>query len=196
MKKPKWIKSEQWGARAVNSRRVSGHAAKRFLMQRWFWRVGTIVGAVLLWAASTTLLPVLSATGTTHRVMSTPENVIWGELFKPDSKPILQVKSGDRLVMQTVSHEGILADQGDTTAFSTKAGITQEKILSDQLNVKAKVEKTGPGPHVITGPVYVDGAEPRDVLEIKTLKIDYRAPYGVISNRHSKGSLPGDAPHH
>jgi acetamidase/formamidase len=126
--------------------------------------------------------------------MSKPENIIWGELFKPDSKPILQVKSGDRIVMQTVSHEGILQDQGDTVEFLTKAGITKDKILPDQLNIKANVKKTGPGPHVITGPIFVEGAEPGDVLEIKTIKIGYRASYGVISNRHSKGSLPGEYP--
>jgi hypothetical protein len=64
--------------------------------------------------------------------MSTPENVIWGELFKPNSKPILRVKSGDRIVMQTVSHEGILPDQGDTVEYLTKAGIRKEDILPDR----------------------------------------------------------------
>ncbi|MBI4785357.1 MAG: acetamidase/formamidase family protein [Oscillatoriophycideae cyanobacterium NC_groundwater_1537_Pr4_S-0.65um_50_18] len=132
--------------------------------------------------------------GQLYEVKSSPENVIWGELFKPDSQPILTVQSGDRIVMQTVSHEGILADQGDTVQFLTGGGIKQEDILADQLTIKSQVQKTGPGPHVITGPIYVEGAEPGDVLEIKTLNIDYRVPYGVISNRHGKGSLPGEYP--
>ena len=134
------------------------------------------------------------AVGRTHRVMSTPNNVIWGELFKPDSQPILTVQSGDRIVMQTISHEGILPDQGDTIQFLTAGGIKRQDILSDQLRTKTAVEKTGPGPHVITGPIYIEGAEPGDVLEIKTIDIDYRVPYGVISNRHGKGSLPGEYP--
>ncbi len=166
---------------------------KRFLLRRRSWIVGAAVVG-LLWGLVGTRSPVVSATGTPQTVMSKPENIIWGELFKPDSKPILQVKSGDRIVMQTVSHEGILQDQGDTVEFLTKAGITKDKILSDQLNIKANVKKTGPGPHVITGPIFVEGAEPGDVLEIKTIKIDYRAPYGVISNRHGKGSLPSEYP--
>jgi acetamidase/formamidase len=132
--------------------------------------------------------------GKLYEVTSSPENVIWGELFKPDSQPILTVQSGDRIVMQTVSHEGILADQGDTVQFLTGGGIKQEDILADQLTIKSQVEKTGPGPHVITGPIYVEGAEPGDVLEIKTLNIDYRVPYGVISNRHGRGALPGEYP--
>ncbi len=166
---------------------------KRFLLRRRSWIVGAAVVG-LLWGLVGTRSPVVSATGTPQTVMSKPENIIWGELFKPDSKPILQVKSGDRIVMQTVSHEGILQDQGDTVEFLTKAGITKDKILPDQLNIKANVKKTGPGPHVITGPIFVEGAEPGDVLEIKTIKIDYRAPYGVISNRHGKGSLPSEYP--
>lgn len=140
--------------------------------------------------------------GTTYEVLSTPGNVIWGELFKPNSNPILRINSGDRIVMQTVSHEGILPDQGDTIDFfasggipeNTKSAISEEQILSDQLNVKATVQKTGPGPHVITGPIYVEDAQPGDVLEIKTVAIDYRSPYGVISNRHGRGALPGEYP--
>ncbi len=131
---------------------------------------------------------------TTYDVESVPGNVIWGELFKPDSAPILTVKSGDRIRMETISHEGILDDQGDTTEFLTSNGIAQADILPDQLTVRAEVTKSGPGPHVITGPIFVEDAEPGDVLEIKTIDIDYRVPYGVISNRHGRGSLPGEYP--
>jgi Acetamidase/Formamidase family len=155
----------------------------------WQWMFGLVAFTLVMGNLIGFLLPqpLFGATSKIHKIMSTPENVIWGELFKPNSKPILRVKSGDRIVMQTVSHEGILPDQGDTVEYLTKAGIRKEDILPDQLNIKAKVKKTGPGPHVVTGPVFVEGAEPGDVLEIKTVKIDYRAPYGVISNRH--GSL-------
>ncbi len=199
MKQLKWsrllARCWQWGtAVATNLRQPKTKAFKQLLPHHWSWMVGTAAGIALLWGLSGILSPVISATGTTHTVMSNSQNIIWGELFKPDSKPILQVKSGDRLVMQTISHEGILADQGDTVEFFTKAGIAKDKILPDQLSVKAKAKKTGPGPHVITGPVFVEGAEPGDVLEIKTLKLDYRVPYGVISNRHAKGALPGEYP--
>lgn len=147
------------------------------------------------------LLPVKAASRT-YQVFSTPQNAIWGELFKPDSRPIARVKSGDRVVMQTISHEGILPDQGDTIAFLGNGGIPQNpksrvlknQVLQDQLIVKAKLKKTGPGPHVITGPIYVEGAEPGDVLEIKTIAINYRSPYGVISNRHGRGALPDEYP--
>jgi acetamidase/formamidase len=155
---------------------------------------GTTAAIALVWGLFSSLTPALTATDTTHMVESTPDHVIWGELFTADNPPILRVQSGDLVTLETVSHEGILPDQGDTVEFFTKAGIDREKILPDQLQVKEAIKKTAPGPHVITGPIYIEGAEPGDVLEIKTVKIDYRVPYGVISNRHSKGALPGEYP--
>jgi acetamidase/formamidase len=50
------------------------------------------------------------------------------------------------------------------------------------------------GPHIITGPVAVDGAEPGDVLKVDILSVVPRVAYGVISNRHGKGALPGEFP--
>ena len=161
------------------------------LLRHWRFCGGVAVGLIIL---GISLTPAVGQTGQAYTVKSIPENIIWGELFTAESEPILSIQSGDRVTVETVSHEGILADQGDTTEFFTKAGIHEDAILEDQLLVKANVEKTGPGPHVITGPIYIEGAEPGDVLEIRTLNIDYRASYGVISNRHSKGALPGEYP--
>ncbi len=169
--------------------------------ERHWQLIAGVIGITLLCLAAVWSSPVGAASGT-YRVLSTSENVIWGELFKPESRPILRVKSGARIIMQTVSHEGILPDQGDTIAFFAQGGIPQNtesvisrnQILPDQLRVREAVKKTGLGPHVITGPIYVEGAEPGDVLEVKTLGISYRSPYGVISNRHSKGALPGEYP--
>ncbi len=50
------------------------------------------------------------------------------------------------------------------------------------------------GPHVVTGPVAIAGAEPGDVLKVDILDLAPRVPYGVISNRHGKGALPGEYP--
>jgi len=163
--------------------------------------IAITLGLILLFSTIAVSVPVIAA-GRTQKILSTPANVIWGELFKPDSKPIARVRSGDRVVMETISHEGILPDQGDTIQFFAQGGIpknpkstiSRQQILSDQLQTKAKVKKTGPGPHVITGPIYIEGAVPGDVLEIKTVAINYRSPYGAISNRHSKGALPGEYP--
>src|SRR5690606_32612841 len=50
------------------------------------------------------------------------------------------------------------------------------------------------GPHVVTGPVAIEGAEPGDVLKVEILAVERRVPYGVISNRHGKGALFGEYP--
>lgn len=50
------------------------------------------------------------------------------------------------------------------------------------------------GPHVITGPIFVEGAEVGDLLKITVLDLRPRVPYGVISNRHGKGALVGVLP--
>ena len=185
------------GEKRLDSNRARFYRQGRFRFGKyrqklWFGMAGAIALSVFLLSCILGLPAI--ATGTMYEVESIPGNVIWGELFKPDSAPILRVQSGDRIRMQTVSHEGILPDQGDTVTFLTSGGIAESDILPDQLQIKATVPKTGPGPHVITGPIYVEGAEPGDVLEIKTIDLEYRVPYGVISNRHGKGSLPGEYP--
>ncbi len=50
------------------------------------------------------------------------------------------------------------------------------------------------GPHIVTGPIAIEGAMPGDVLKVEILKVEPRVPYGVISNRHGKGALPGEYP--
>jgi acetamidase/formamidase len=45
------------------------------------------------------------------------------------------------------------------------------------------------GPHAAIGLVFVEGAQPGDVLKIATLDATPRVPYGVVSNRHGKGAL-------
>ena len=52
----------------------------------------------------------------------------------------------------------------------------------------------GLGPHVVTGPIAVKGARPGDLLKITVLETTPRVPYGVISNRHGRGSLTGEFP--
>ena len=191
----------------MNKQKIFAIANSQLAIGVWRWNksgrlaIAIGLGLILLVGTISISVPVIAA-GRTQKILSTPANVIWGELFKPDSKPIARVKSGDRVVMETISHEGILPDQGDTIQFFSQGGIpknpkstiTRQQILLDQLQTKAKVKKTGPGPHVITGPVYIEGAVPGDVLEIKTLDINYRSPYGAISNRHGKGALPGEYP--
>lgn len=126
-----------------------------------------------------------------YEVKSGVETVHWGYL-SGSVDPILRINSGDTVVMETVSHEGILEDQGDPVAFFAKAGFSKEQILADVVAIYQKVQHSGAGPHVVTGPIYINGAEPGDVLEVRILEAEPRVPYGVNSMRLNKGGLPGE----
>ena len=98
----------------------------------------------------------------------------------------------------TLSHEGILEDQGrDPEKFFAKFGIKPEQVLNDA----RAIAKSGiahdfvkDGPHVVIGPIAIEGAQPGDVLKVDMVSLLPRVPYGVISNRHGKGALAGEFP--
>ena len=137
-------------------------------------------------------------TGAAYYVPVTRETIRWGYLPAADAKPILTVPSGAVVTFDTVSHEGMLEDQGrDPAKFFARFGIARGEVLDD-----AEAIATSPlphdfakdGPHLVVGPVAVAGAEPGDVLQIEYLAFAPRVPYGVVSNRHGKGALPGEFP--
>jgi len=136
--------------------------------------------------------------GTVHYVPSTPETITWGYLPNRDSMPFLTVPSSAVVVFDTVSHEGILEDQGrDPTKYFGGYGVGPKHILRDAASIaESGIEHDfiKAGPHIVTGPIGVEGAEPGDVLVVETLDLKPRAPYGVVSNRHGKGALPGEFP--
>lgn len=126
---------------------------------------------------------------------SDPDEVLWGYLPGVDARPAARMTSGQTLTVDTVSHEGILEDQGrDPVAWFGERGVAEEDVLEDAVAIARDYDRTTrvfdvDGPHVVTGPVFVEGAEPGDVLKIETLQTTPRVPYGVVSNRHGKGTL-------
>ncbi|WP_030482391.1 acetamidase/formamidase family protein [Nocardioides aequoreus] len=124
-----------------------------------------------------------------------PEEVLWGRLPNRTTQPVAVVRSGDVVTLDTISHEGLLEDQGqDPVGFFEQYGVPRRQVLDDAVAVARRTPHDGPGPHVVTGPIAVRGAEPGDVLRIEVLDLPLRVPYGVISNRHGKGALPGEYP--
>lgn len=129
-----------------------------------------------------------------YYVMSTLENIQWGCLPNRDTPAILTVPSGSAVTFDTVSHEGLLEDQGrDPVKYFGQYGISADMVLDDAKQIAASDNQhdfLADGPHVVTGPIAVEGAEPGDVLKVEVLELTPRVPYGVISNRHFKGALP------
>ncbi|MFC7624261.1 acetamidase/formamidase family protein [Microlunatus sp. GCM10028923] len=126
-----------------------------------------------------------------------PETVLWGRLPCAADDPVLTIEPGTTVIIDTVSHEGILEDQGrDPITFFAGHGVAADDVLDDAIMIAAKVphDPDRDGPHVITGPIRIEGAEPGDLLALSVLELVPRVPYGVISNRHGKGALPGELP--
>jgi len=57
------------------------------------------------------------------------------------------------------------------------------------------VTERGPGAHPLTGPVWVEGAEPGDVLEVRILGFEYLHPFGVTGFIPGSGTLPDEFPY-
>lgn len=113
------------------------------------------------------LLCALSLLGeTAHHLKVTPETVIVG-YYDSRSPPALRIQSGDVVTIDTLGVAGPQALEA--------AGVAAEQIQPElRAVVKAKPEGRG---HFLTGPVYVEGAAPGDVLEVQILDVQMAVPY-------------------
>ena len=140
----------------------------------------------------------LQTTDGRYYLPSTTDTVRWGVLPNRDANPVLVVPSGSVVTFDTVSHEGVLEDQGrNPVEYFGSHGVAPEAVLNDAKAIAGSGiahDFKADGPHVVTGPVAIEGAKPGDVLKIEVLALEPRVPYGVISNRHGKGALPGEFP--
>lgn len=130
-------------------------------------------------------------------VSSIPQHVRWGTLPLRDDAAVATLDSGSLVDIDTVSHEGLLEDQGsDPLAFFRAQGVPATSVLDDAIRIVQEVEHPeGFGPHVITGPINVRRAQPGDYLAVDIVRLCPRVPYGVVSNRHGRGVLP-ELPRH
>jgi acetamidase/formamidase len=134
----------------------------------------------------------------TSYLPSSARNVLWGDLPCAGDRSVLSIDSGADVTIDTISHEGILEDQGrDPRAFFGSHGVDEHMVLQDAIELAASdIRRPADqhGPHVVTGPISVKGAQAGDLLKITVLETTPRVPYGVISNRHGRGALNGEFP--
>jgi len=124
-------------------------------------------------AGARTSAALAAAPGTprTHRLEATAATVAYGYYWS-EAAPVLRIASGDIIDVDTLLT--------NTPAGLEKAGVSEARIQSSLKAIVAEVtgERRGPGGHILTGPVYIEGAEPGDVLEVKILSIDLAIDYG------------------
>src|SRR5712664_3780893 len=119
-----------------------------------------IGGALLIW----------SQTSRTHDLKLLPENVHWG-YYDAAVKPVLRVASGDTIRVEAMIARGLQRLRA--------AGVKEDEIPEALKVVERTVTERGPGAHPMTGPIFVEGAEPGDALEVKILGFEFLHPYGV-----------------
>jgi acetamidase/formamidase len=125
-------------------------------------------------------------TGRTHDLPLAPQNVHWG-YYDSRVKPALRIASGDRVRFETMIARGV--------ERLKLVGVSDADIPESMRAVEAAVKERGPGPHPMTGPIYVEGAEPGDTLEVRLLEIDFLHPYGVAAFSPGGGVLPDEFPY-
>lgn len=124
-----------------------------------------------------------------HHLPSTTENLTWGG-FPIDGPPALTIGSGETVRIDTLSGSGATNPDVHPIEYFAQFGVSPDQILPDLLDFwKSVPDRERYGPHVVTGPVYVEGAEPGDVLEIEILDLDPRVPYGINSTGPTSGVM-------
>src|SRR5215467_1790479 len=150
------------------------------ILKRWF-AAGLLIA--LACPAAAQPAPTVDAT-----LASRPETIVWGYITA-DLPPALTIKSGQTVKIDTVSHQGLLTKDPPVTFFGA-GGIPPEQVLQDATDIYLMVSHvTGMGAHVLTGPIYVEGAMPGDMLEVRIHKFDFRVPYGVNNSGPRTGVL-------
>lgn len=147
-------------------------------MKRTFVMAGVIGSLVALGSAQ--------GTGRTHDLSLAPEHVHWG-YYDARVKPALRIAPGDRVRVETMVARGL--------ERLKMAGVTDAEIPASMHAVERAVTERGPGAHPMTGPIYVEGAEPGDSLEVELLAIDFLHPFGVVAFSPGGGALPSEFPY-
>jgi acetamidase/formamidase len=130
-------------------------------------------------------LTAFAAWGAEYQLKAAPGTVAFG-YYSAAAKPVLRIQSGDTVEIQT-----LITSSPDRLAA---AGVTPDEIEPELRAIYAEVQAKdrGPGGHILTGPIYVEGAEPGDVLEVRIVKIRLSVPYAYNGFSPGRGFLPED----
>jgi acetamidase/formamidase len=142
-----------------------------------------VIGVALLMTAGFLAWPQAART---RELKLLPENVHWG-YYDAAVKPVLRVAAGDTIRVETMVARGVQRLRA--------AGVPEQEIPDSLKAVENAVTERGPGAHPLTGPIWIDGAEPGDTLEVKINGFEFLHPYGVSGFVPNNGTLPDEFPY-
>ena len=119
-----------------------------------------------------------AAQGRTHHLKASPQTVHWGH-FWAALKPVLTIDSGDTVTIETVTGPPLVWPN-----------VPLDQLPPELPQIWREVKDIGPGPHILTGPISINGAQPGDVLELRILDIQLRSPWAFNYLRPPLGVLP------
>ena len=122
----------------------------------------------------------------TSKLKASPKTVVWG-YYSASAAPVLRVHSGDTVEMETLIT--------NSPARLEAAGVPPGQIEPALRVIYNEVTDKGPGGHILTGPVYIEGAAPGDTLEVRIKEIRLAIPYAYNGFRPGSGFLPDDFPY-
>ncbi len=140
--------------------------------------------------ASSVLVLLGSAAGhaqsRTHDLKLEPKNIHWG-YYDAKVAPVLRIASGDTVRVETMVARGL--------ERARLAGVKEEEIPASLKLIEGNVKERGPGAHPMTGPIFIEGAEPGDSLEVRIQGIEFLHPWGVTAFLPGGGTIPEEFPY-
>ncbi|HKJ03831.1 MAG TPA: acetamidase/formamidase family protein [Longimicrobiales bacterium] len=106
---------------------------------------------------------------TVFRLEAGPSTVAFGH-YDPAKPGVLRIASGDIVEVTTL----LTSNPTRLQEMGLPAGEVQPGLVA----VYDQVSDRGPGGHILTGPIHVEGAEPGDVLEVRILEVGLSVGYG------------------
>ncbi len=149
----------------------------------WMSRTFLVPVVLVVFAAFSAQLRAQNSAPETHILKPTPETVAWG-YYDAAAKPVMRINSGDVVVVGTLITSSPTRLEG--------AGVAPADVQQSLRDITSKVTDKGPGGHILTGPIYVVGADSGDVLEVRIQKIDLAIPYAYNAFGAKSGFLPED----
>jgi acetamidase/formamidase len=121
----------------------------------------------------------------THQLKATPKTVAWGH-YDAKTPPVLRIKPGEAVEVHTLIT--------NSPTRLERAGLPPDQVQQALRDIHNEVTNKGPGGHILTGPIYIEGAEQGDTLEVRIEAVKLAIPYAYNAFGPRGGAIMEDFP--